>query len=171
MVTDPSSNSEEGHVEKELTFPTLRNLLQVKDWRKADYETCQIITQSDWRNPSKEVLRTLDRLWLEFSDGCFGFGIQQKIYFECGGEPGDLIYITQGYDQSWYHSTWVKFAKRIGWKGEGPHWVKYEDLTFDVSACQGHLPCFGGAYNHYVNHGCGGGGRFYPMALFCFLGF
>lgn len=104
--------------EQDIDYTNLRDLLKTKQWQDADEETYRVMNQmlnGDW---AKEVLlnfpcqdlRTIDRLWVKYSDGKFGFSVQKEIYVACGAAldgqyPGDKI--------------WSKFCDRVGWKNEG----------------------------------------------------
>ncbi|MFM6307858.1 MAG: GUN4 domain-containing protein, partial [Dolichospermum sp.] len=77
-------------------------------------------------------LRTIDQLWVKYSDGRFGFSVQKRIYQGLGG--------TREYNQE----IWLKFNDKVGWK-EGESWLYYSDITFDKiilikKAPEGHLP-------------------------------
>ncbi|MFM6400419.1 GUN4 domain-containing protein, partial [Planktothrix sp.] len=74
-----------------------------------------------------EDLRTIDQLWVKYSNGHFGFSIQKKIWLEIGGKVG--------------HETESKLSDRIGWRKNGS-WIDYDDLTFSLQASVGHLPFF-----------------------------
>jgi hypothetical protein len=69
-------------------------------------------------------LRTLNQLWVQASNGRFGFSIQNRIYEEVGKDS-------------------TKLAKRVGWKVEGK-WLRYNELRFSEQAPVGHLPAFVG---------------------------
>jgi hypothetical protein len=74
-------------------------------------------------------LRTIDQLWVKFSNGRFGFSIQKKIYLECGGKA----------DGEYYKEAWEKFGDRVGWRVKG-NWIDYFDVAFNTSPYEGHLP-------------------------------
>lgn len=66
-------------------------------------------------------LQTLDRLWMVYSEGKFGFRVQQSIWL--------------GVNQ-----VWEEFWPKIGWK-QGLTWTRYPGaFTWDLSAPRGHLP-------------------------------
>ncbi|MEB3293357.1 MAG: GUN4 domain-containing protein, partial [Synechococcales bacterium] len=70
---------------------------------------------------------TIDRLWVEASDGHFGFSVQKKIWEKCGS-PMD------------YNDDYKKFCEKVGWQ-RGGNWVKYGDLRFSPSlSLEGELP-------------------------------
>jgi hypothetical protein len=78
-------------------------------------------------------LRTIDQLWVKYSNGRFGFSVQKRIYQSLGGTREDNLEI------------WEKFGDKVGWRKRGD-WLLYEDITFDKKAPEGHLP---GALSFY----------------------
>ncbi len=129
-----------------ISYYKLRDLLALGKWKKANRETMYRMlevmsrTEEGWLRcedmkqfPGKD-LQIIDRLWVDYSGGKFGFSIQRRIYVECGGQldaqyPGDHV--------------WDTFGDRIGWRKE-EGWIWYEDLRFSRSAETGHLPALGG---------------------------
>ena len=77
--------------------------------------------------PDKDF-RTIDKLWIYYSNERFGFSIQKRIWIEEGGEPG--IYDPKAYE---------KFGERVGWR-ENDTWKPYSEVNFTLSAPVGHLP-------------------------------
>ncbi len=73
-------------------------------------------------------LRTIDQLWVKYSNGRFGFSVQKRIYQSLGG--------TRKYDEK----VCSAFADRVGWKVKGGEWLEYYELTFNVKAPLGNLP-------------------------------
>ncbi len=66
-------------------------------------------------------LSTLDKLWIVYSRGKFGFTIQSKILDSVGGR----------YDKLW---------PRIGWKKDGI-WTRYPNaFNWSIEAPNGHMP-------------------------------
>ncbi|CAN5676982.1 hypothetical protein BH23CYA1_BH23CYA1_15520 [soil metagenome] len=121
----------------------LRDLLEAGDWKATDQETYEVMIRAVGKEPgnyftSDELLNfpckdllAIDRLWVKYSQGLFGFSVQKKIYVECGARldgkyPGDKV--------------WQAFGDRVGWRVNGS-WLSYDDVTFDISAPEGHLPC------------------------------
>ena len=51
-----------------------------------------------------EDLRTIDQLWVKYSNGRFGFSVQKRIYESLGG--------TREYDEK----IWEAFGDRVGWR-------------------------------------------------------
>ncbi|MBA4455322.1 GUN4 domain-containing protein, partial [Cylindrospermopsis raciborskii CS-506_B] len=74
-------------------------------------------------------LRTIDNLWLKYSQGKFGISVQQEIYKNLGG--------TKFYDSD----RWESFGDRVGWRKQGS-WLYWSDLNFSLSAPTGHLPVY-----------------------------
>ena len=72
-------------------------------------------------------LRTIDQLWVKYSNERFGFSVQQHIWQSIGGNKGADKEI------------WWRFGDRVGWRTED-EWIAYKDLTFTLKASQGHLP-------------------------------
>ena len=76
-----------------------------------------------------EELRTLDKLWVDNSDGKFGFSVQKKVWMDCGGIPGEYNY-----------DVYKKFADQVGWRRSG-NWLSYDELTFLLDGSEkAHLP-------------------------------
>ncbi|WP_427162412.1 GUN4 domain-containing protein [Aliinostoc sp. HNIBRCY26] len=162
--------------ERGVDYTKLRDLLAAKKWKEADYETYLVMFQvvgreeEDWIR-SEELLnfpctdlRTIDRLWVKYSNGHFGFSVQKEIYLSVGGKP----------DGQYYKEAWDKFGDRVGWRVKGNwiygvdvtwkgNWIYYRDLTFSTSSPKGHLPMcgmrFGGVVG-WVGWGVGWGDLF-----------
>jgi hypothetical protein len=81
-------------------------------------------------------LQTIDRLWVHYSNGLYGFSVQKQIYVECGGKL-DFSYPSS--------ETWDKFCDRTAWKSKGK-WVNYPKPFFENNFMniKGHLPMGGG---------------------------
>jgi hypothetical protein len=133
--------------EKYIDYSLLRDLLQKRDWKKADEETLRVmirvvnrgerddishISAEDFRNFPCDELKTIDSLWVKYSDGQFGFSVQKKIYVECGATLDDT---PPNYD------IWRAFSDRIGWGVSNTYSnISYDEVTYDISASKGHLP-------------------------------
>ena len=115
-------------------YAQLEALLKAGKWKEADEETVKQMYQSmphrlgctDIENFPCADLCTIDQLWVKHSNGKFGFSVQKKIWQQCGS-PTE------------YHKQWDKFREAVGWLTKAKE-VNYEDLTFDTSAPEGHLP-------------------------------
>ncbi|MEI3651645.1 MAG: serine/threonine-protein kinase [Dolichospermum lemmermannii FEM_B0920] len=120
-------------------YRKLQDYLIQEEWGEADEETLRVMLavakreKQAWLNSENidnfpcEDLRTIDRLWLKYSNGRFGFSVQKKIYQALGG--------TRNHDGK----IWQAFGDKVGWRKRGS-WLYYNDITFDKTAPQGHLP-------------------------------
>ena len=73
-----------------------------------------------------EDLRTIDQLWVKYSNGRFGFSVQKRIYQSLGGTT------------KYYEKVWERFGDGVGWR-ENREWLYKEDLTFSEKAPEAHL--------------------------------
>ncbi len=125
--------------ERGIDYTKLRDLLAAKNWKKADEETARVMlkvagrekegwldTESIEKFPCDD-LRTIDQLWVEYSEGHFGFSVQKRIYQSLGG--------TSEYNKE----VWERFGDLVGWR-QKQEWLYYKDLTFSEKAKKGHLP-------------------------------
>ncbi|HIK42077.1 GUN4 domain-containing protein, partial [Thermoleptolyngbya sp. M55_K2018_002] len=123
-------------------YQQLEALLKDAQWRKADEETYRLMIttvgkeegqyfdREDLENFPCEDLKEIDRLWVHYSHGKWGFSVQKRIWEECGS-PMD------------YNADWEKFGDRVGWRKDGD-WLRYSDLTFDLlKSLQGEFPVYG----------------------------
>ncbi len=75
-----------------VDYTPLRDLLAAGKWKDADEKTYYLVLKAanrkkegyligdDWlRFPCKDF-RTIDQLWVKYSDGHFGFSIQKQIW-------------------------------------------------------------------------------------------
>ncbi|HEY9837575.1 MAG TPA: serine/threonine-protein kinase [Vampirovibrionales bacterium] len=118
-----------------MDYTTLETLLAAGQWQEADRETDALMLRVAGREAEGRLniedvkhfpcrdLRTLDRLWTEYSNGHFGWSIQRQIWSK----------IPDDYEQ---------LSDRVGWRRDN-EWVSYGDLTFDITAPVGHLPSWG----------------------------
>ena len=124
-----------------IDYTQLRDLLARKKWKEADEKTwnvlCQAIGRSsgyylkndDIRNLPCEDLWTIDKLWVKYSEGHFGFSAQKYIYEDAGED-------------------YLSFCDRVGWPIHNP--VNLDSvLKFNLKAPIGHLPSrrWVGGYN------------------------
>lgn len=66
-------------------------------------------------------LETIDRLWVCYSRGRFGFSVQGRLLQACGGQ-------------------WERLWPRLGWKQAGI-WTRYPaSFTWSLDAPEGHMP-------------------------------
>ncbi|NER02741.1 MAG: GUN4 domain-containing protein [Okeania sp. SIO3C4] len=121
-------------------YENLHDLLAAGKWKEADQETVNSMLKvakrekegwfrvEDIDNFPCEDLRTIDQLWVKYSNGKFGFSVQKQIFISLGG--------TKKYNKK----VWEAFGDKVGWRQEGK-WLWYDDLTFSLDAhYTGHLP-------------------------------
>lgn len=129
---------------KGVDYRQLDRLLASGKWQEADGETAIKMlevagrTKDGWlrgedidRSPCED-LRTIDQLWVKYSNGRFGFSVQKRIYESLGG--------SREYDRK----IWEAFGDRVGWRVNSSKWLHYNDLKFNTKAPIGHLPCVKG---------------------------
>ena len=144
-------------------YEKLQKLLAAGEWKEADQETATVMLQvagrekEGWLNIDSienfpcEDLRTIDQLWVKYSNGRFGFSVQKNIWLECGGKVD--------------YETECKLGDRLGWRVKG-EWISYDDGTFNMKALPGHLP------SDFRLGGCGVGvrlGAFFSRIKSCKL--
>ncbi|MEI2581457.1 serine/threonine-protein kinase [Scytonema sp. PRP1] len=139
IATPPKSDGEIKLITAKMDYTRLRDLLAVRTWKQADEETRRVMLavagreKEGWLDVEHidifpcEDLRTIDQLWVKYSNGHFGFSVQKRIYQSLGG--------TRQYDEK----IWQAFGDRVGWR-KGGKWLYHHDITFDLRAPQGHLP-------------------------------
>ncbi|WP_414530835.1 GUN4 domain-containing protein [Nodularia chucula] len=128
-----------------INYRKLRGLLKVGMWDEADEETARVmlramdreeegrLRQEDIDDFPCEDLHTIDQLWIQYSDGKFGFSEQKRIYQGFGG--------TKQYDGT----IWEQLIDEVEWTDEGISYYRYlyhRDRIFNKKAPQGHLPCY-----------------------------
>ena len=127
--------------EKSVDYTRLEQLLAAKQWKEADEETyrvmCLVVGRSygDWIRPEELLdfpcadLRTIDNLWVKYSDRQFGFSVQKEIYLELGGIP-----------DAYLPTVWEKFGEKVGWKMNG-RWILLSEVKYNTLVAPiGHLP-------------------------------
>ncbi|WP_258007354.1 GUN4 domain-containing protein, partial [Cylindrospermopsis raciborskii] len=94
-------------------YTKLETLLKSQDFREADLETDRVMLAvanrqsegwlriEDAENFPYKELRTIDNLWLKYSQGKFGISVQQEIYKNLGG--------TKQFDLN----VWRSFGDRV----------------------------------------------------------
>jgi serine/threonine protein kinase len=123
-----------------VNYDQLEQLLKAGSWKEADQETAKKMLEVAGRTQEGELdkdsidnfpcedLRTIDQLWVKYSNGRFGFSVQKKIWLEVGGKVD--------------RETECKLGERVGWRNNGS-WMDYDDLTFSLQATVGHFPRVG----------------------------
>lgn len=146
-----------------LDYSKLKKLLADREWKRADRATATIMCIAAKRavlalpidervgilvDPNQALneldeniiekfpgddLNTIDKLWIEHSDGKFGFSIQKEIYQSLGGT------------QEFNGEIRDKFGNQTGWrvceKKDKYSWRRSDQFEYDFDkAPKGHLP-------------------------------
>ncbi|MDH6099944.1 GUN4 domain-containing protein [Anabaenopsis sp. FSS-46] len=133
--------------ERSIDYTRLRELLAAKNWKQADAETYRVMIKAVGKEErecfrSDEMLyfpctdlRTINQLWVKYSEGQFGFSVQKEIYLDVvGGEADGRPPTTE---------QWQEFGDQVGWVRRN-QWIGYNDVTFDkYRSPKGHLPAMG----------------------------
>ncbi len=127
---------------QQARYLKLKELLASGLWREADQLTWEIVIKSvgqevrdhlkrdDIEKIPCHTLQIVDDMWVDYSDGHFGFSVQKALWQQAGGLDG-------------------KFGELVGWRRTLPYqdsflfdneWLYYNELQFDLSAPRGHLP-------------------------------
>jgi hypothetical protein len=116
----------------DIDYKRLDCLLADKRWQEADVETMAIMLKVANRQERGYMgardakafpvadLQKIDALWMQHSNGHFGFGVQKQLWHQV-------------------ERNYTEFADLIGWRRDGC-WLKYAEICFDESALAGHLP-------------------------------
>ncbi|WP_316435642.1 serine/threonine-protein kinase [Leptolyngbya sp. NK1-12] len=140
--------------ERRLDYSRLQELLLDQAWQAADRETHRLLLALSGRERGQlqleEIrclpcldLHAIDYLWVNHSNGLFGFSIQKEIWLNVGGSTDGNYETWDRLSQSrskWRVNTpWQRFSSRVGWRVK-ERWIDYEDYTFALDAPKGHLP-------------------------------
>ncbi|MBE9109480.1 GUN4 domain-containing protein [Nodosilinea sp. LEGE 07298] len=127
-------------------YAKLRDLLARQDWKAADQETAQCIcelvdrqeqgwiTDEDIKKIPYFDFHRIDNLWTIYSEGHFGFSVQEEIL--------------QNFLKSQGYLKWDEFGEKLEWRKKkglfsNSQWVPYSQLQFKRNAPRGHLPFCG----------------------------
>ena len=147
LLQEQESNLQSQSARKEIDYTRLKDLLRSGNWEAADDETYALMVQAtsntsrgycaiqDFQHISRNNLMMIDRLWVEYSSGRFGFSVQAKIYSEVNPHKQQV--------GRWDDDFQIldEFAYRVGWRKQGSYgWISSRDLTFNTTAPKGHLP-------------------------------
>jgi hypothetical protein len=118
-----------------IDYGTLQNHLVEQTFEQADRLTSAYLRQlagpdaerrgyvyySEVDSMPAADLESLDRLWLVYSRGRFGFSVQGRLLKACGGR-------------------WEQLWPRLGWKSDGV-WTRYPgSFIWTLEAPEGHMP-------------------------------
>jgi len=118
-------------------YQKLEELLRQKKWGEADQETLKVMlglspdkdTYYSWTAyeniqliPRRD-LQLINKLWINHSNGRFGFSVQKQIYKEVRHK----------------FNSYEIFGNRVGWYLEDK-WIFCSDIDYSLKAPPGHLP-------------------------------
>ncbi|WP_341732331.1 GUN4 domain-containing protein [Microcoleus sp. EPA2] len=123
-----------------LDYSQLKIVLEENNWKAADEETTKLMLRVAGREKEGyfdavsqiykipgEVLRTIDSLWVNYSNARFGLSVQKRIYQSLGG--------TREYNRK----IWEQFGESVGWRRDNK-WLLYVYLDFSLNAPEGCYP-------------------------------
>ena len=84
--------------------------------------------QENFQSFSCKYLHGIDKLWIKYSKGHFGFTVQKRIFEKVGGKISVDDY-----------KAYCRFGEEVGWLVKN-QWVSERDLKFTLNAPHGHLP-------------------------------
>lgn len=106
----------------------IQNFIQKWDIKEAPFTSYSLnwLDLEDVENTPCKDLDKINQLWINYSNGKFGFSIQKQIWIELGGKLG-------------IHNVAIAdmFIKEVGW---GEKYKRYKNITYKISAPYGHLP-------------------------------
>jgi len=118
-----------------IDYAPLQRHLMAQEYEQADRITSEILRQlagpaavqrgyvyySEVPPMPAVDLESIDRLWVTYSQGRFGFSVQLRLLRSLGGR-------------------WEQLWSRLGWKADGV-WTRYPgSFTWAITAPEGHLP-------------------------------
>ncbi len=141
-IRDESEIIDNSEEEELGIYTKLCDLLATENWQEADNETAEIIFQlskqeykmsSEYaNNVSADDFRIIDKLWLKYSKGRFGFSVQKRIWQEESEESDKL----GEFDNN---KIYARFCEAVGWRViNGCLLSSY--LNFTLNAPLGHFP-------------------------------
>jgi GUN4-like/DnaJ domain len=143
-----SKNKIEFNQAQPVKFPLncekLEKLLELGKLKDADNETKRVLLElasrekegwllpDDARNISTQDILAIDRLWVKYSNGRFGFSVQSKIWRTLGCNSSDNISVQTNSENT--------FGQYVQWR-VGSRWLSpYDSFKYDFQSPQGSLP-------------------------------
>ena len=139
-TSSPNKQQKISEVRKSLQahlFAELNYLMKVPNWKDANEKNSVLMRNiagreeqgyldiSDIDKFSCPALSTIDKLWVQHSDGKFGFSVQKHILDSVSKQPGRYDNINE--------EAWTNLIYRYGWNNSG--------LTYNLNKAEpGHLP-------------------------------
>lgn len=133
----PSIRSPQPPAPAPSRYTQLEEHLEAGEWREADRETYEVMLKvsgvrklesEDLKNFSCPDLQEIDRLWVKYSQGRFGFSVQKRIWKDAwlkallkGDRAEDFL------------------EDSVGWRENG-RTKRLNEINFGLEAPPGHLP-------------------------------
>lgn len=152
-IADDAQLAESGIRLVRFQLPSLYSqlcyFLAAGKWREADEETSRVMLKvanreqqgyldvDDIRNFPCRDLRIIDQLWVNYSNGRFGFSVQKRIWIEVGGKY--FIKYKDNNKIEILETTYLEFSDRVGWRRDGS-WLDYDQIAFTLDAPAGQFP-------------------------------
>jgi uncharacterized caspase-like protein len=139
-----------------IDYTHLRDLLQAQRWLEADQETTKLMLKVAEAEQQRYLnintinkfpctdLYTIDKLWVGYSHGRFGFSVQHHIWQSIKNHSATdpMLALMIGSAKVAASETCIDFANRVGWRLRDS-WLDYNSLTWEGDAPMGHLPFVG----------------------------
>ncbi len=122
----------------------LRQLLELKKWKDADFETKRLLLElvhrekegwlqpEDIKNLSLQPLLVIDKLWTQYSDGYFGFSVQSKIWCSLGCKSSSELTVQTMSEN--------RFGKAVNWYVNSMWLSPWDAFNYEVQSVKGSLP-------------------------------
>lgn len=124
-------------------FKNLYELLKAGSWEEADAETVKLILDLmpergypylDINQVSPTDLKRINQLWVQYSNGRFGFSVQQNIWKK--------LLKVYNHNNYWVEEdVYYAFIDTVGWTREDDRIYRGE-FNYSLNAPIGHLPAF-----------------------------
>jgi hypothetical protein len=132
-------------------YRRLIDYLKKRNWEKANQETQNLLLKAvgkytgrddclgkdEIKGISCETLQIIDRLWVKFSEGKFGFNVQRKIWeniwesekVKVFDRPASLYEYSKTEDAT---RAYAKIEEELGWKPEKKEKLGYYPFLYNV---------------------------------------
>ncbi|MEG3873191.1 GUN4 domain-containing protein [Microcoleus sp. Z1_B5] len=140
------ADEETGRLMFAVGYLTAEKKIQDGKWTHAGPDSNRLRMAHLWYFPCKDLC-TIDRLWLKYSNGRFGFSVQKRIMSEIGNDALSILVLGRDGPSTLKQRMQITdtFDKLVGWytppSEESASTCKtYKDFTFSINAPYGHLP-------------------------------
>jgi hypothetical protein len=153
ILSEPPSPSSHALAQTSDDYSELRESLEASDWESANEETHRLILNQvepdgDWEgtnlneyeikaesidNISCDLLTNIDQLWIENSNGKYGFSTQAAIHWDAD----DPSYSDEAYRAN---ERLFNMLQRVDWMRESAGNVSVPEPNYSNNAPTGHLP-------------------------------